>query len=171
MLALGEGSYGYPDVSPDGRAIAFARVDREAERIYVSSLSGSGARLLTESPGTVPRWSPDGSTIAFAANRGYYGGIFLVNADGTNQRRLTASGGWPVWWPDGEKIAYVVIGRTGDQEIQTVPTTGGPSRPVGGITFTGSNHPFDISPDGRLLATSNAVHVSDEIWMLEPAKK
>jgi hypothetical protein len=55
-----------------------------------------------------------------------------------------------------------------NQEIQIVPVAGGPSRPLAGVTFNGSNHPFDISPDGKMLVTSNAVHVSDEIWLLEP---
>jgi hypothetical protein len=52
-----------------------------------------------------------------------------------------------------------------------VPSTGGSPRPVPGIAFSGSNHPFDISPDGKLLVTTNAIHVSDEIWLLEPRQK
>jgi Tol biopolymer transport system component len=168
MLAFGEESDAFPDPSPDGRSIAFTRVDRDAERIYVAPGSGGEPRLLTRSPAAVPRWSPDGTQIAFSANRGFYGGIFVIGADGGHERRLTTAGGWPVWWPDARQIGYLVIGRNGDQEIQTVPVAGGASRPLAGVTFTGSNHPFDISPDGRTLVTSNAVHVSDEIWLLEP---
>jgi hypothetical protein len=36
------------------------------------------------------------------------------------------------------------------------------------VSFGGTNEPFDVSRDGRLLATTNAVHVSSEIWVLEP---
>ncbi len=171
MVTFGEGSDGFPDLSPDGTSVAFTRVDRIAERIYVAPAVGGAARLLAESPGAVPKWSPDGTRIVFAANRGYYGGIFVVNADGSNLRRVTDLGGWPVWWPDGKQIGFVVIGRNGDQEIQIVPVDGGSPRPIAGLAFNGSNHPFDVSPDGKSLVTTNAVHVSDEIWLLEPKEK
>jgi eukaryotic-like serine/threonine-protein kinase len=171
MMAFGEDSDAFPDLSPDGTSIAFTRTDRNAERIYVAPAGGGTAKLLTESPGAVPKWSPDGKRIVFAGNRGYYGGVFVLNADGSNVRKVTDIGGWPVWWPDGGQIAFVVIGRNGDQEIQVVPSTGGSPRPVCGIAFSGSNHLFDISPDGKLLVTTNAIHVSDEIWLLEPRQK
>jgi Tol biopolymer transport system component/tRNA A-37 threonylcarbamoyl transferase component Bud32 len=171
MLTFGDTSDGYPDLSRDGQSIAFTRIDPTAERIYVAPAAGGAARLLTESPGAVPKWSPDGKRLAFAANRGYFGGIFVANADGNNVRRLTAAGGWPVWWPDGTQIAFIVTGRNGDQEIQTVPVAGGSPRPLTGITFSGSNHLFDISPDGTMLVTTNAVHVSDEIWLVESGQR
>ena len=171
MLAFGDASDAYPDLSPDGQRIAFTRTDQRAERIYVAPVSGGTPTLLTESPGAVPRWSPDGKSIVFAANRGYYGGIFVVDADGSNLRRLTTAGGWPVWWPDGTQIAFIVIGRNGDQEIHAVPAASGSPRPVTNIPFSGSNHLFDISSDGKTLVTTNAVHVSDEIWLLEPGQR
>jgi len=171
MLAFGDASDAYPDLSPDGLRIAFTRTDRSAERIYVAPASGGSPTLLTESPGAVPRWSPDGKSIVFAANRGYYGGIFVVNADGSNLRRLTTAGGWPVWWPGGAQVGFIVIGRNGDQEIQVVPVAGGSSRAVTNIPFSGSNHLFDVSADGKTIVTTNAVHVSDEIWLLEPGQR
>lgn len=171
MLAFGDASDAYPDLSPDGQSIAFTRTDRNAERVYIAPLSGGTARLLTESPGAVPRWSPDGRSIAFGANRGYYGGIFVVNADGSNLRRLTSSGGWPVWWPGGTQIGFLVADRNGDQEIQIVSAAGGSARALSNIPFSGSNHLFDISQDGKSIVTTNAVHVSDEIWLLEPSKR
>ena len=36
------------------------------------------------------------------------------------------------------------------------------------IRFNGSNQPFDVSPDGTAIVTSNTVHVSDEIWLMDP---
>jgi TolB protein len=171
MLTFGDASDAYPDLSPDGQWIAFTRTDRNAERVYIAPAAGGSPRLLTESPGAVPRWSPDGKSIAFGANRGYYGGIFVVNADGTNLRRLAPVGGWPVWWPGGTQIGFLVADRNGDQEIQVIPAGGGAARAVANIPFTGSNHLFDVSPDGKSIVTTNAVHVSDEIWLLEPPKK
>jgi hypothetical protein len=54
------------------------------------------------------------------------------------------------------------------QQIQTLTLDGQASTGVVPIRFGGTNEPFDVSRDGRLLATTNAVHVSSEIWVLEP---
>jgi Tol biopolymer transport system component len=168
MIDVGGASDAFPDISPDGRWIAFTRTDSDAEHVYIAPIDGGSPRLLTSSPAAIPRWSPDGKTIAFAANRSYAGGIFVIDPDGRNERRLTGTGGWPVWWPDGREIGFLVNGRVGGQEIHVVSRTGGETRLLPEVVFNGSNHPFDIAPDGTRITTTNAVHVSDEIWLLEP---
>jgi Tol biopolymer transport system component len=159
---------GFAELSPTGKTVTFARADTPNERVYVAPAAGGEARLLSKSPGTVPRWSPNGSQLAFAANRGYSGGIFIINQDGTAERRLTADGGWPVWWPDGKQIAYLTLGPQGNQ-IRVVSLIG-ETRLLSSIKLEGSNHPFAVFPDGKRIAGTNAVHVSDEIWLLEPRK-
>jgi TolB protein len=167
MLDFGAASDAFPDISPDGKWIAFTRTDPDAERVYIAPAAGGIARLLTKSPGTVPRWSPDGRHIAFGANRNTTGGVFVIDPDGKNERRLTTTGGWPVWWPDGRQIGFMVPGASA-QEIHVVSRDGGPTRHLTEIVYSGSNHPFDVSPDGSRIVTTNAVHVSDEVWLLEP---
>jgi eukaryotic-like serine/threonine-protein kinase len=168
MLDFGSASDAFPDMSPDGKWIAFTRADADAERVYIAPAGGGTPRLLTASPATVPRWSPDGRHIAFGANRNSTGGVFIIDADGKNERRLTTTGGWPVWWPDGRQIGFMVPGRVGAQELHVVSRDGGASRHLTEVIYNGSNHPFDVSPDGSRIVTTNAVHVSDEIWLLEP---
>jgi Tol biopolymer transport system component len=159
----------YADVSPDGRQLAFVITDAPQERVYVMSITGDeGPRLLRDGPASLPRWSPDGAWIAFAPNRGYFGGILIVRPDGTGERRLTDSGGWPVWWPDGTRISYVTVRPDASQQIQTVTLDGAISIPPVPIRFSSVNDPFDIARDGELLVTTNAVHVSSEIWVLQP---
>jgi TolB protein len=160
---------GFAELSPDGQMIAFTRADSATERVYLAPARGGDTRLLTTSAGAVPRWSPDGKQIAFAANRGYSGGIFVINPDGRGERRLTTDGGWPVWWPDGRQIAYLTLGPQGNQ-VRAVSLDGSAARLLGSIKLEGSNHPFALFPDGKRIAGTNAVHVSDEIWLLEPRK-
>ncbi len=157
----------FADVSPDGQTIAFVRADAEGERIYIAPVKGGTPRLLTASRGTTPKWSPDGSLIVYAGNRGYSGGIFLIGADGQGERQLAKSGGWPVWWPDGHQIGYSAIGQSANQEIRVLSLRGGATRTLEHVRLVGTNHPFAVFPDGRRLVVSNAVHLSDEIWMME----
>ncbi len=160
----------YADISPDGKWIAFERTEKGSTRIYVAPVAGGEARRLADSASTLPRWSPDGKWIAFSPNRGFSGGIFVVGRDGSGMRRLSETGGWPVWWPDGKRVAFQGVGADGNQEIFEVPLTGGSPKPLRIIRLLGTNNPFDISPDGTLLATANCVEVSSEIWLLEPAR-
>jgi Tol biopolymer transport system component len=166
----GEGTAAFADIAPDGRRIAFSRAESSGERVYVGSADGGASARLTPSPAAIPRWSPDGSWIAFAGTRSFSGGIFVVRADGTAERRLTAEGGWPVWWPDGRQIGYLAIGPGGDQQIRVTTIDGGEPRTISGINLLGTNHPFAITHDGRTIVVTNAVHLSDEIWLLEPKK-
>jgi len=89
-----------PEVSPDGKKIAFmSRRDGNWE-IYVMNIDGSGLQRLTDNGDTdgLPIWSPDGQTIAFASDRkglGFSGewAIWAMNPDGSNQRMLFSLGG------------------------------------------------------------------------------
>ncbi len=171
VMPQAEQSDAYEDVSPDGRWLAFSRVEGEATRVYVMPLTGGEVRRLTAEPSTVPRWSPNGQWIAFSPDRSFASGIFVTRADGTGLRRLTDTGGWPVWWSDGKHIGYQAIGPDGNTQIGVAPFEGGTPRTLSGLRFNGNNFPFDISRDGKLLVTTNTVHVSDEIWLLEPPKQ
>ena len=170
LLAFG-GSDAFPALSPDGTQVVVTRTDADAERLYVVPSGGGTARRLTATAGAVAQWSPDGKQIVFAGNRGYGAGIFLFDVGAGRDQRLTATGGWPVWLPSGLEVAYLVIGRTGNLEIQVVPVRGGAPRQLGPWRINGSHHPFAIAPDGRSLVTTNSRHVSDEVWLLEPTPR
>ena len=102
-----------PVWSPDGRKIAFVRLNKRLG-VYVVNADGSGMRNLTPKPMgaayAAPAWSPDGRKIAFASERDGNSEIYLMNADGSGQRSLTdnlAYDGDPAWSPDGQKITFV----------------------------------------------------------------
>ena len=159
----------YGDVSPDGRQLAFVRTEGSLTHVYVAPMAGGDPRRLTDSRATLPRWSPDGTHILFCPDRGLRSGIFVIGADGKGERRVVDSGSWPVWWPDGKRISYLRWGPDAAQQLWSVPITGGPSRLETWARWNGDNNPIDLSPDGRLLATSDGKHLTDEIWLLRPA--
>jgi dipeptidyl aminopeptidase/acylaminoacyl peptidase len=105
---------GDPQVSPDGKRIAFTIGDvnfdanRIVTQIYIMSSAGGDMKQLTSGAGSAssPRWSPDGKKIAYVTGEQ----IWLTEPDGDNKEQVTkistgASG--PVWSPDGHWIAFV----------------------------------------------------------------
>ena len=129
----GAGPASDPVWSPDGRMIAFVRLNTRLG-VYVVNADGSGVRNLTPKPKgaayAAPAWSPDGRKIAFASERDGNSEIYLMNADGSGQRRLTrdlAYDGDPAWSPDGQKIAFV-SNRDGRYEVYVMNADGSGQR-------------------------------------------
>ncbi|GGK24951.1 peptidase S9 [Deinococcus malanensis] len=122
-----------PQISPDGRQVAFvlSRVEEEdvhkpetewARPRYKSQIwlsSGGQAQPFTtgESRDSAPRWSPDGTTLAFVRDgNGRKGQLHLLPLKGGEARRVTDFR-QPVqdvqWSPDGRFISFM---STGDDE-------------------------------------------------------
>ena len=106
---------GDPQLSPDGRQVAFTRrsVDKVNDKwdtaIWVMNADGSRQRSVIA--GTSPRWSPDGSKLLFIAT-GQPTGMqlwvrFMDGDAGTTQlTRLTEAPTEPEWSPNGSQIAF-----------------------------------------------------------------
>ena len=117
-----------PQVSPDGRRVAFVvgRADHESDgdhrQVWVAPTDGrEPARpFTTGGEDHSPRWSPDGRFLAFVSDRGEKNQIFLAPLDGGEPRQLThAEHGVasPAWSPDGRRLAFVArVGPAPDRE-------------------------------------------------------
>lgn len=161
----------YADSSADGKWVVFARTENKVSHIYMRAADGLGeAKRVGSFEGTVPRWSPDGKWIAFSPNRGFGGGVWIVHPDGSGLKRVVELGGWPVWWPHGDKIGLQTIGPEGNAEFTVVTLATGEAQILPGLHLSGTNYPFDVSRDGKWLVTTNLVDESDEIWLLEGEK-
>jgi len=144
-----------PSFSPDGRSIAYTRIDPAGPRtLFVAGADGGSPRQLT-TPGVSalrPRWSPDGATIAFCSFGKGDNDIMLIPAAGGDARRLGEAEDdecWPTWSPDGKEIVYA---RTEDDKtfLYRLPAAGGVPVRVSGVSLTLP----DFSPDGSSLAVA-----------------
>jgi Tol biopolymer transport system component/DNA-binding winged helix-turn-helix (wHTH) protein len=141
----------FPDLSPDGRRVAFSSSRSGAQQLYVCDRNGGGLLKLTSGGTAVaPRWSPTGDRLAYNAltdNR--QNDIYLVRASGGGLERLThdpAEDLTPSWSMNGDWI-YFASNRAGHYDIWKMRPNGTePQR----ITRDGGRRPIS-SEDGRYL--------------------
>jgi Tol biopolymer transport system component len=71
-----------PEISPDGRKIAFVAFVNGNEEIYTMNMDGTEKKNLTRNPArdTYPSWSPDSKKIAFISDRPNYYQMFYSSA-------------------------------------------------------------------------------------------
>lgn len=120
VLTDGQGNYGFPSWSPDGREIVCRISDgKTSGLIILDAETGKSRELKTGSTQVnFPAWSPAGDVIAFT---NYIDGDYelcTVKPDGTGFKRLTNSPGSDAhcaWSSDGKWIAFT-SGRGGFQD-------------------------------------------------------
>ena len=144
-----------PDISPDGKSVAYNTYDDSEFDILRSKIDGSSVKpvLDGDADDRAPEWSPDGKRIAFHRLDGGVTDIFTVKKDGTGRKRLTdtadRSEANPSWSPDGKQIAFSQFFNMA-LKLKTVKATGGPIKNV----KAGSVNPSvpSWSPNGKRLS-------------------
>ena len=117
-----------PRWSPDGRSLAFTRLNTVAEpqwrqAVFVSAANGSGARRITpwSLDANVPFWSPDGTRLLVSAHDDAItpgiGALYTIRPDGSGLHKVVPRGlvqapGSPrlaengKFSPDGKSIVF-----------------------------------------------------------------
>jgi Tol biopolymer transport system component len=116
-----------PDVSPDGRTVAFIRVKDPTfgsakSAVFTVRMDGTHLRQLTpyDLDAFEPRWSPDGRWLAFSSHGDSFSStvstdIYLIDKDGRRMRQVTheppgSHSFGPAWSPEGDRIVYTHVG-------------------------------------------------------------
>jgi Tol biopolymer transport system component len=155
-----------PDLSPDGRALAYVALDQEGRRVGlgVARADGSEPHLVVEGEISHPAWSPDGSTIAFARAVGTTSRIVLISPDGSNERTI-AIGTKPAWAPDGSWIAFALPGpQIYESQVAVVRPSGTDTHVVetglpGAVTTAFFWRPSAPFPQHRRRCVLSGAHV------------
>jgi dipeptidyl aminopeptidase/acylaminoacyl peptidase len=110
---------GDPQLSPDGRLVAFSvtTVDvvanRKPTQIWIVPLEGGSApRQITHDGenNQRPRWSPDSKRISYISDRGGSSQIWLMDPDGGSARQVTSlstEADGQLFSPDGKNLVFV----------------------------------------------------------------
>jgi Tol biopolymer transport system component len=169
-----------PVWSPDGRYVAFCRIQKGQTGIYIVSAFGGPERKVRDAHWEEREfyevfwyfgrlsWSPDGKSLAFsdreASNEPT--GIFLLSLDTLGVRRLTSpglSGDYnPVFSPDGRTLGFN-RGSQGVESIWTLPLAGGREQRL----ITGSQYGWGLAwtADSRELVFGRAGWLGNSGWL------
>jgi TolB protein len=85
------GSTDGPNVSPDGKRVAFIAVQDGVPNVFVIDLDGGNRRQVTARTAPCGRvtWSPDGTLLSFVSFEGKYPQLFVVPAAGGEPQQIT----------------------------------------------------------------------------------
>jgi eukaryotic-like serine/threonine-protein kinase len=143
-----------PDVSPDGRTVAFTSDRDGRQRIWLKQLPTASEAPLTEGPDDFARFSPDGSMILFLRNDGVATSLYRAGLVAPEPRKLLADVSYADWSPDGKQIVFVrqVNDRAQvSSVVGIVEADGGNSREIARTKGEALMYPR-WSPDGRTIA-------------------
>lgn len=152
QLTYGLGTLTSPEISPDGKLIAFTLGDGQTTSVWVMNRDGSQP-LRIHGPGWDPTWSPDGESLLFASFDPYNSiQLFTIGLDGSNLRQVTHMEklrGRSDWSPDGTWVV-TYAGDPWGRELYIIPMGGG--KPYQLTPSGGNSQGPSISPDGQWIA-------------------
>lgn len=163
-----------PAFSPNGRSVAFARMDGSGTDIFKADLGGSSSpQRLTAgrfADNLSPAFAPDGNRVAFASTRPGPPQIYVMDADGTEQTLLvpfdygsTGASTAPDWSPDGATVAFQRdVSRSPQIFLYEVAR-----RRVRQLTSAGRNEDPTWAPDGRHVAFVSDRTGRRQVWVVD----
>lgn len=141
-----------PQISPDGKTIAFASDRDGAFEIWVCNADGSAPRRVTTfhsptGPGS-PRWSPDGSRLVFDCRSEGRSDLYIVSLESGELQQITFGPGEnavPSW--SKTNWIYFSSNRTGEWQVWRIRPQG---KLLAQVTAHGGFAPFE-SPAGDFV--------------------
>ena len=164
------GSYRTLMISPDGKRVAFERMDRDTGNrdIWLLDVATGASTRFTSDPAleAFPTWSPDGSRIIFTSNRGGVYDLYEKAANNTGEEKLfyqSSEGKGPnSWSADGKFLLYYSIGQPTHLRLLTVD---GPAdrKPVPVVDPQFSSITARFSPDEHWIAYASNESGANEV--------
>ena len=162
QITQGIGSEEAPAVSPDGSSILFAEsnVDFDIESISIADGTTHGL-IVTPRSETMPAWAARADSLVYGSDRLGSQDIWIHTKDGQDRPVVTRASFAadlptfmyaPVLSPDGSRVIYCVISKSGEARLWESSVAGGAPVRVVDPADTTSQFTGDWSPDGNQFA-------------------
>jgi len=153
MLTYDFGDLNAPEISPDGKTIAFTRyyLDVNKPTTWLMDRDGTNLRQVVDLRAWDPTWSPDGSAILFASLINNRSQLSIVNVDGTGLRQvgdfpfLRGRSDWSI-----QDLIVTYSGLRWERELYIMNSDGSGQQRISPIG--GNSQGPSFSPDGRWIA-------------------
>ncbi len=163
-----------PAWSPDGKHVAFVFIHEGLEQIHLMDPDGGNVAPLTpkESKTIHPSWSPDSRRVIYCTDDDLAppkkNNADILSIDiATRQITKLITGGvntYPVWSPDGSKLAFRRM--VGERDSEVFVANGDGSDPKNLTNDPAFDGWPDWSPDGKLIAFGSNRRGNFEIYVM-----
>jgi Tol biopolymer transport system component/DNA-binding winged helix-turn-helix (wHTH) protein len=157
-----------PDISPDGRWVAYMSLDKDSPRLWKTSLDGGAAAIqLSDKITSVPRVSPDGRFVAcfYRAQVDTFSKLAVIPFEGGEPVKVFDKSPTTIveagiqWTPDGRALTFI-DNRDGVSNIWLQPLDGSPAKQL--TNFTSETiYRFAWSPDGKMFVAERGTEIGD----------
>ncbi|QKW37227.1 serine/threonine-protein kinase [Actinomadura sp. NAK00032] len=158
-----------PERSPDGKRVAFTRMDARSGEAWVMNADGTGARKVAGIVrGTRVTWSPDGTRLAYLGERNGVRQIFAIALEGGAITRLTSddSAKDDPMWSSTNRIVFWSRRDGGAEQVYSMDA----DRPGGAWTRLTADGVRAVdpewSPDGSKIAYVRGKGTESDIWVM-----
>jgi len=176
-LRLPPGRYLYPHFAPDGRMIAYERMnlDRDNETdIYTFDLvTGTTTQITFDGDNDAPLWSPDGMRLLYdvedsGSDSTVGEDLFIKPADNSSaQTRILSHPGdqRPLAWLADDRLVFVSRDQgSRNADLMVMPLADSSAvQPY--LQAPWNEDEFALSPDGRLAAFVSNETETREVWL------
>jgi Tol biopolymer transport system component/DNA-binding winged helix-turn-helix (wHTH) protein len=159
-----------PVFSPDGKQLAFVRMNSDLGDIFIMPAGGGALRRLTfdhASIPTAPAWTRDGRSILFSSTRSSVPTLWRIPASGGSPTQLPQVGvvtTHPSVSPTGHRLAYQQILGTSSIWSTDLSRIGEKDSSREVAASRGSNRAPEFSPDAKKIAFDSDRSGTMEIW-------